>query len=339
MELMFKNDFYRDKAFNFKETQDNNHTIYDAFFVLIDGVDKMNLDNLCQLIMDYYSDKNLTFDEAYAITQGQSILDKLICDEATKKVVYMLAQYSIENGVHLGNNTILDGKINTSSWLSHSLFESILCGQLAETIGLDSNKAKILGLLHDIGRKQTHDFSHTIRGYEMLVDLGWENEAIACLTHSFLAGGRCSSNEQAEPGFYVDDEGISHFDPEVKKDDVTLFLEKYQYTDYDLILNIADLMATDKEIVSPLDRIVDIASRRKAFDPTNRGFFLAELTNHLNSFRLQMQGKNLNNLVEIKASRNVSLDDLNKFFAEASTNFFDVYKKFYPSKEEPKKII
>ena len=91
MELMFKNDFYRNKAFNFKETQNNNHTIYDAFFVLINGVDKIDLYNLCQLITDYYSDKNLTFDEAYAITQGQSILDKLSCDEATKKVVYTLA--------------------------------------------------------------------------------------------------------------------------------------------------------------------------------------------------------------------------------------------------------
>ncbi len=339
MELMFKNDFYRNKAFNFEETEENNHTVYDAFFVLISDIDKKDLDNLCRLIMEYHSDKNLTFDEVYAITQGQSIPGKLSCDDLTKKVVYTLATYCIENGVHLGNNTIMEGKINTSSWLSHSLFESILCGQLAKAVGLDSNKAKILGLLHDIGRKQTHDFSHTIRGYEMLVDQGREDEAIACLTHSFLAGGRCSSNEQAEPGFYVDDEGIPHFAPESKKDDVTLFLENYQYTDYDLILNIADLMATDKGIVSPLERIIDIASRRKSFDPVNRGFFLAELTNHLNAFRMQMQGENPNGLVEIRASRNVILEDLNNSFAEASTKFFDAYRESYPNnKEESKKM-
>ncbi len=339
MELMFKSDFYRNKAFRLEEKKDNNHTVYDAFFLLINGIDKVDLDNLCQFIMDYYSDKELTLKEAYAITQGKSIPEKLSCDEATRKVVYMLAIHCIESGFHLGNHTILDGKINTSSWLSHSLFESILCGQLAETIGLDSKKAKILGLLHDIGRKQTHDFSHTIRGYEMLVDQGWESEAVACLTHSFLAGGRCSSNEQAEPGFYVDEDGSPHFDVGAKKDDVTLFLEKYPYTDYDLILNIADLMATDKGIVSPLDRIIDIASRRKSFDPTNRGFFLAELINHLNSFRMRMQRKNPNSLIKVRASRDVSLEELNKLFVEASTKFFEVYRELYPEEEKSKKII
>ena len=55
------------------------------------------------------------------------------------------------------------------------------------------------------------------------------------------------------------------------------FLEKYQYTDYDRILNLADLMATSKKVVSPEERILDIESRRK-MEGKQREFFLNQLS-------------------------------------------------------------
>ena len=65
----------------------------------------------------------------------------------------------------------------------------------------------IAGLLHDYGRRKDQNFNHVIEGFQSLVDLNLNNEAIVCLTHSFLNGGRCCNNEPAINGFYVDEEG------------------------------------------------------------------------------------------------------------------------------------
>ena len=67
---------------------------------------------------------------------------------------------------------------------------------------------------------------------------------------------------------------------DAERDEMTQFLEQYTYSDYDRILNIADLMATSHGVVSPMERLRDIATRR-ILDPTNRGYFLAELTDQL----------------------------------------------------------
>ena len=187
--------------------------------------------------------------------------------------------------------------------------------------------AQIQGILHDYGRKTTHSFEHVTRGYEKLVDEGWENEAVAALTHSFLNGGRCASNESAEEGFYVDEKGNSAWKPETEKDDITLFLENYKYSKYDDILNVADLMATSSGIVSPYDRIQDIATRRK-LDPTNRGYFLAEFTNKLIEFLKESGAEIPENMQrEIKATPDVSIDELNERFKIASEVFFNYYKE------------
>lgn len=187
--------------------------------------------------------------------------------------------------------------------------------------------AQIQGILHDYGRKITHSFEHVTRGYEKLVDEGWENEAVAALTHSFLNGGRCASNESAEEGFYVDEKGNPDWRPETEKDDITLFLENYKYSKYDDILNVADLMATSSGIVSPYDRIQDIATRRK-LDPTNRGYFLAEFTNKLIEFLKESGAEIPENMQrEIKATPDVSIVELNERFKIASEVFFNYYKE------------
>lgn len=331
MVLNFTNEYYKSKAFesNRVKNKNDNYTIYDSFLILIKDINILDLENLCNLIKIYYGDKNISKEEAYLLTQQKDIPGKIKFDESVKKVIYVLANECIEKQKTLGNNTIMEGKINTSSWISHSIFESRLMGQFAEKLNLDVNKAKKLGLLHDIGRKKTHSFEHTIKGFELLIDENFQDEAIGCLTHSFLGGGRCASNEQAEPGFYVDENGNPNFKSGTIKDDVTLFLENYKYTKYDILLNIADLMASDKGIISPLDRIIDIASRRKSFDSANRSYFLAELTNYLLIILNELHVKIPSDLqYKVKADKNTTLEEITKKFEEASNLFFDVYKKF-----------
>lgn len=92
------------------------------------------------------------------------------------------------------------------------------------------------------------------------------NEARATLTHSFINAGRCANCDPAEDGFYINSEGKPSWEDGTKVDDITEVLENMQYDDYDMILNIADLIATDKGITSPYARVEDIA-KRKVPDP------------------------------------------------------------------------
>lgn len=298
--------------------------------MLLKGIDYDNLDNLCTFIAKFYQKNNIniTKEEGYKLTQKDNL------DEGDKQAIIEAASQCLKEGNPLGSKTINDGKINTSAWLSHCLYSSEISGNLAKNIGLNEDIAKTLGLLHDYGRKFDHDFSHTIKGFEELVDLGWYNEAISCLTHSFLNGGRCCNNEQAIEGFYVNDNGNPHFNDNTPKDDVTLFLENYRFGEYDVILNIADLMATDKGILPPHKRIADIATRR-IIDPTNRAYFLAELTNTLIEF-IRRTDFNIDEIKCIKANKNTALEDIQKYFKTTSEYFFTVYNHL---SKEKKRIL
>ncbi|MEE3356190.1 MAG: HDIG domain-containing metalloprotein [Candidatus Weimeria sp.] len=174
-----------------------------------------------------------------------------------------------------------DNPTHPQNWKLHCINVGRVCGMLAEKCGVDCEHARALGYVHDIGRWQIHSFDHALRGFEILVDQGWEAEAIGCLTHSFLNGGRCANNEEALSDFFVDPDGRPGWKEGHCPDDVEEFLSRYAYTDFDLFLNVADLMATSKGIVTPVERLNDIATRRQ-IDPVNRGYFLAEFTNTLN---------------------------------------------------------
>lgn len=323
--LNFTNLKYKDTALNIKRENNNQHTSVDAFFLLLRGISKDDLSNLCKMMQLHYSKLpnpiNLSLDDCYKLTQSESLND------TEKYTIFDLCIRCINNNQHLGNRTINDGKINTSSWITHCFFSGQVCETLAIQLGLDPDKAKRLGFLHDYGRKFDHSFEHTIKGFEALSDLDWNEEAIGCLTHSFVNGGRCSNNEPALEGFYIDENGYPKWNDGAEKDDMTLFLENYQYTDYDILLNIADLMATDKGIVSPKERIADIATRR-IIDPTNRSYFLADITN---TFIMIL--KRLNQIDDsvkyIKPDKNTSLETIQNYFDNVSEYFFNTFVNIY----------
>lgn len=332
MNLYFRNEGYKKRALeDAKKEYTNRHSVKEAFFLLIEGANEGDLSNMCELVQKYYKEKTppikLSLKECYQLTQGES-LQNLAFNEEVQYVVYDCAYKCLESGKPLGNRTIMDGKINTSDWMAHCLLEGKLSGELAAKMGLDVARAQKLGILHDYGRKLIHNSYHITRGYEELSDKGWHKEAIGCLTHSFLAGGRCSWNDSPEEGFYVDEEGNPHWMPETKKDDLTIFLENYKFTEYDDILNVADLMATSKAIVSPSERIADIATRRKEFDPRNRLYFLAEFTNKLIEMLEKIGGEVPDDMLEkVKAKKGITLADITDKFERASDLFFAQYQK------------
>lgn len=88
------------------------------------------------------------------------------------------------------NLLIEAGKSNPGPWESHSR----VTAQCAEKIAaacrdMDTQKAYVLGLLHDIGRKfGVKHLGHVYDGWKYMLELGYDEAARICLTHSFNEG-------------------------------------------------------------------------------------------------------------------------------------------------------
>lgn len=316
--LYFNSEYYKNIALNLVDNKMNVHSCLDSFIVLIKDLEYQDLDILCKRILMKFDLDNLDEQECYRLIQSNNVSDEF------KKIIYDCAVELINENNCLGSR--ISNGYNTSAWINHCYYVGECCFNLANIIGLDADKARTYGLLHDVGRKKSFRFDHAIYGFEYLISVGYIDEAIGCLTHSFVNGGRCSNNERAVEGFYLDKNGNANFKDDVNKDDITLFLEQYQYNDYDILLNIADLMAINKGVVSPYDRIRDIATRRE-IDPVNRGYFLADITNVLIDFLKSVDYVD-NDLDYIKADENTSLKEIEDYFKEISKYFYEVYTNF-----------
>ncbi|MCR4934321.1 MAG: HDOD domain-containing protein, partial [Lachnospiraceae bacterium] len=67
--------------------------------------------------------------------------------------------------------------LNPGAWVKHSENVALAAKLIAEKCGMDSDKAYVLGLLHDIGRRFGVSYlAHVYDGYHYLLDLGY-NEA------------------------------------------------------------------------------------------------------------------------------------------------------------------
>ena len=78
-------------------------------------------------------------------------------------------------------------KCNPGAWGNHSRVAAHCAEKIArECSNLDPDKAYILGLLHDIGRKfGVRHLGHVSDGYSYMMSLGYDEAAKICLTHSF----------------------------------------------------------------------------------------------------------------------------------------------------------
>ena len=98
-------------------------------------------------------------------------------------------------------------------------------------------------------------------------------------------------------------------------------------------------MATGHGIVSPSERIADIATRRKQFELISRTYFLAEFTNRLMEMLKDMGGevpKDMQN--RIRPIKDVNLEQVTEKFEKASKVFFEHYQKLYGAAEQPQKV-
>lgn len=138
---------------------------------------------------------------------------------------------------------------NPGPWGDHSRVAAMCAEKIAAACGLDAEKAYVLGLLHDIGRKfGVKHLAHVYDGYQYMRSLGYEDAARICLTHSFCL-----------PKLEV---YIGNFDlvPE-QQAQVQQLLEELEFDDYDRLIQLCDCLAGSDGVMDMEARMADVKRR------------------------------------------------------------------------------
>lgn len=139
---------------------------------------------------------------------------------------------------------------NPGPWGNHSRVVAACAEKIAEACDdLDAEKAYVLGLLHDIGRKfGVKHFGHIYDGYTYMLEMGYEEVARICLTHSF-------SVQKIE-------DYIGNFDVTQEQQAVVEeALANIEYDDYDRLIQLCDSIGTAEGVASMEERMGDVKRR------------------------------------------------------------------------------
>lgn len=139
---------------------------------------------------------------------------------------------------------------NPGPWGAHSRTAAHCAMKIAEAVpGMDPQKAYILGLLHDIGRRfGVRHLGHVSDGYSYMMSLGYDEVARICLTHSFHGHGM--------------EEYIGKVDTsEAEYELIRSNLAKTEFDDYDRLIQLCDSMAGAGVILDMEERMGDVKRR------------------------------------------------------------------------------
>lgn len=151
------------------------------------------------------------------------------------------------------------GKLESDMWIEHQICVGNTAGKIAKSLGLDEDKEKALGYIHDIGKrygiKERGALVHGYKGYEYLKELGYDEEyAGICILHSYL------NNDINCLADITDKNGLEY---EFQKN----YVENHKYTDEEKIINLCDLMCTNK-VLTMEKRLIDLLVRHGVFETT-----------------------------------------------------------------------
>ncbi|MDE7216259.1 MAG: HD domain-containing protein [Clostridia bacterium] len=139
--------------------------------------------------------------------------------------------------------------LNVGAWGNHSRNVAICAEKIALACGMDGEKAYILGLLHDIGRRfGIKHLGHVYDGWKYMLELGYPQVAQICLTHSF--------------GIRDINTYIGKFDilPDEQKE-LEDALKSAEYDDYDRLIQISDALGAADGVVDIEERMEDVKKR------------------------------------------------------------------------------
>ena len=143
---------------------------------------------------------------------------------------------------------------NPGPWVNHSRVAAHCAEKIAQACGdMDVGKAYVLGLLHDIGRKfGVRHLGHVSDGYTYMTELGYDEAAKICLTHSF---------HNQTLGDY-----IGRFD--TSEEELMLIknaLAEVTMDDYDRLIQLCDSLAGSEGVLFMEDRMEDVRRRYGAY--------------------------------------------------------------------------
>ncbi|MCH5163209.1 MAG: HD domain-containing protein [Clostridiales bacterium] len=146
---------------------------------------------------------------------------------------------------------------NVGTWGNHSRNVAMCAERIAVACGMDGDKAYVLGLLHDIGRKfGVRHLGHVYDGYKYMLDSGYAQVAKICLTHSFCV---------QDVSVYVGKFDIIDSELQELKDSLA-FVE---YDDYDRLIQLCDALGGANGVVDIEERMQDVKNRY-GFYPQNK---------------------------------------------------------------------
>lgn len=143
---------------------------------------------------------------------------------------------------------------NPGPWGNHSRTAAHCAEAIAVKSGMDPEKAYVLGLLHDIGRKfGKRHLGHVSDGYSYMMSLGYDDVARICLTHSF--------NEKDISKY------VGNFD--TTEEETALIknrLDAVELDDYDRLIQLCDSIAGAEGVMDQIARMTDVKTRYGAYD-------------------------------------------------------------------------
>ncbi len=142
-------------------------------------------------------------------------------------------------------------KINPGPWADHCRMVGRAARIIAEHCpGMDPQRAQVLGMLHDIGRRfGPMDMNHVVLGYRFALEHGMPGVARISLTHSFaIQDVQCAAGNWDCPAADVDM--------------VREYLAAIEYDDYDRLIQLADYLGIAGGFTTLEPRMVDVTLRR-----------------------------------------------------------------------------
>lgn len=142
------------------------------------------------------------------------------------------------------------GNCNPGPWINHSRCTAHCAEKIAQDCAsMNKNKAYILGLLHDIGRKfGPGHLRHVYDGYTYMLLLGYDEVARICLTHSF-------NNMKV-------DEYIGKFDTTEEETQIICdSLKDIEPDEYDRLIQLCDCLAGAEGVLDIEERMAGVKMR------------------------------------------------------------------------------
>ena len=141
-------------------------------------------------------------------------------------------------------------QMNPGPWEQHSMSVASNARLIAQHVPhLDADRAYVMGLMHDIGRRAgVTGIRHIFDGYDYMMRLGEEDIARICLTHSFPI-----KDVRTFFGKYDCTQAQLVF--------LESFLKQREFDDYDILIQLCDAISLPDGACIMEKRLIDVALR------------------------------------------------------------------------------